>query len=779
MKKTNETALDLPRKKAAASYGTSRPHANTAAPDTDEAALDLGAIWSTLKRGKWIILATCVLVAAAFGGYTLTLPPVYESSAIVSVDPSPTQQRVINFGAAPDLANEVGILENSGQLSHRVIRRLYAIDDTSAAAFPLFRPEDGVPVDTLVAIERMREVVDFNANDEQMMIKITATSELPAEAAAIANVFAHEYRQFSREMARVGVVAARKFLEDQLAKRREDIRQLEDEWATFARSNQLVTQGPDGQRVAQEYVDLTTQRQELVFQLEQEQRKLTVMQEQLAQLQPNLRASVRDEQEAASLRTQIQALEQQIASLKAQAEPYYINDPTLRGNEGRVPELAELVRRVKGFEQRRAALTDRLVAHAANAPNSVQAGAAIGQVGLLRTQIEEQELTIGQLRAQIRTLDERIANFRGRIQSIPQQTVQREQLERRLAQAEQFYKDIAMELQRTIIAEESELGYVQMVRAAIVPTLPVSPNMQQNIILGILLGLVLGIGLAFVRQAMNWRIYNPEDIMQHGFSLVGVIPRMDREIKESFKGNESVKVDGRDVSTRLFPILNPWSPVTENYRLVRTNLKFTNGSKQAPQVLMVTSPEPSDGKTTTAVNIALTIALSGRRVLLIDADMRRPNAHKLLGVSRSPGLAEMLSGAEDVEIVQKTFVDGLYFVPAGTVNHPPTEMLDSPRMRRLLAMGRERCDVVIVDTPPILAASDPLIIGDLCDATLMIASAEKTDLRALRQVRETLDGVGIKIAGVIFNRYDADKGDGAYQYGYSYDQKYAYAPEEA
>ena len=767
-------ALKSPR----SSPRTASPHSSSSGDDAP--TLDLAAVWATLRRGKWTILATCVMVTALVIAYTSTLPPVYEAEALVAVeDEAPTQAQVLSLNAQRNLNSEIGVLEHSSELASRVLTTLQGIADTSAAAFPLLDVSDAdVIAYSATAHNRLIGQVSFQGFPEQRMIHITATSTTPEEAAQIANVYAQEYRRYSQSMARASVVAAREFLEKQLEKRRDDIREIEREWESYAQSNAVVTEGQDGQRVAQEYVQLQTQRDGLQFQLEQEQRTLSMLQSQLEQARPSLREQVLDEQRAQSLRTQIQALEERIASLRTEAEQYYIVTPELRGNEHRVPELADLTRRIEGFEDRKVELTEELIGSRSLQEGTMQPGSAMGQMGSLQQQIRQQEQTIGQLQAQIDGLNQRIAQHRDRIEDIPQQRIQREQLERRLRQAEQFHSDIAMELQQTIIAEESELGYVQIMRAASVPGVPVGPNKKQNALLGFLLGLGLGVGLAFVRQSMDWYLREPREIAASDHSLLGVIPRMDREIKTAFNGQPTIDVDGRALSTSLVPLLNPWSPITENYRLLRTNLQFvgegTDSSKDVPQVIMVTSPEPGDGKTTTAANLAVTLALSGRNVLLIDGDMRRPTVHKLLDIPRSPGLAELLMGTSGSKIVQHTFLDGLYVVPAGTPDSPPTELLDSARMRSLLQLGRQRCDAIIIDSPPVLAASDPLVLGSMCDTTILVVSANKTDMRALQQARETLDGASIPVEGVVFNRYDVSDGNGAYRYGYDY--SYDYSP---
>lgn len=773
-------ALDRPRKKAE-NIGL---QADSTVSPSEDRGLDLNAIWETFKRNKWVILLTCMLVTGSIGGYTWTLPKIYEARSIVAVEEPPTATSVTQFGSMPSLTGEIGILENSGELTSRVIEHLRAIVDTADADFPLFQAtEEGQPADQYTISERLAEVIEFEEIEDQGLIMIVAESESPVEASLITNVYVEQYRVFSQELARESVVAARTFLEGQLEKRKRDIQQIEGEWEQFARSNAVATEGQDGQQVAQEYVELQTQRDALEFTLDQEKQLLGVMQAQLQKTQPNLRENVLGEQRVQSLRTQIQALEDQIATMKAQAEQYYINDPTLRGNEGRVPELADLRRRIEGFEARKVDVTEDLVMATNEVGHRIGDGTAtLAQMGSQQEQIQAQELKIGQLNAQLRGLDNRIAQYQSRIKSIPRQTIQREQLDRRLAQAERFYTDIAGELQRTIITEESELGYVKVVRTANVPMLPVRPNLQQNLILGILLGMALGIGGAFVRQSMNWQIYEPDDIQSQGYSLVGVIPKMDREIKKAFKGKTEVEVDGRTLSTSLFPLLNPWSPITENYRLVRANLRYASQKEGAEsegpvRSMVITSPEPGDGKTTTAVNLAITVAMSGHKVLLIDADLRRPHGHQLLGLDRSPGLADVLGKGGAVESAfQKTVVDGLTFLAAGVPEVPPTELLDTERMRALLAAADAQFDVVIMDTPPVLAATDPIVVAPHCDTVLIVASADKTDFRGLAQVKNTLNAVGVAVGGIIFNRYDAERASSAYKYGYGYDYKYDYSP---
>lgn len=745
----------------------------------EDASLSLGTVWKTIWRAKWLILLTCLLVTGAVTAYTLSMPKIYESTSIVSVDSEPGET-IAGFGTVDRggvLSKEVGMFENSSELNERVFERLSdEAKENPETDFTIFHGDDGQELTALEAMSRLQDRTAFEALPDKSLIRIVVQSESPKEATFIANAYAEEYKGFTQEMSRAGIVAARKFLEKQVEKRREEIGDLEAEWVAFARSNNVAIDGHGGERVAAEFNELQSKRNEAQFQLEQEQRMKSVLEEQLNTIRPNLRSSVIAEQKTKSLRSQIQVLEKELSGLRMRAGRYYMNDSTLRGNEERVPELAELSRQIDKFEDRKAELTEELVKiteeQGERSSGSGDLGNdAMGQVATLQSRIDERTLNIQQLEAQIKGLDRKIAASRGNIQTIPDQTIRREQIQRRLSQAEQFYNEISTELQRVRLKEEAEAGYVQIVRAAVIPTTPTSPNLMQNIILGILLGLGFGIGLGFITQSTNSRIYGPDDLEEHGFNLLGVVPGMDRMIRAELGGKDTVEVGGQTISTRLFPLLNPWSVVTENYRLMRTNLQYpdgNNGQRTYPQVISVTSPKPSDGKTTTVVNLAITFAMSGCSVLLIDGDLRKPTTHHLLGLNRTPGLTDVLRGTKSFDRVKQTFVEGLFYLSAGKTELPPAEILDTDELPTLIAELREQFDTILIDTPPVLAVGDALIVAVQSDANLVVADAGTTDRKALDQVQKRFNTVGVDLSAVILNRYDVN----GEEYGYGYSDEY-------
>jgi uncharacterized protein involved in exopolysaccharide biosynthesis/MinD-like ATPase involved in chromosome partitioning or flagellar assembly len=770
------------------------------------ARLDLSSIVATLLREKWVILLIAAVVTGGAFAYTYTQSPTYQASSIVGVSQESTvpASNIVGEQAVQqprDLESEIGVLRNSITLATRVAADLREMGaESETAPFPILVDEETQqPVSEDELARRILDKVEFAPRPDRNMIEIVVTSSDAGEASTIANIYAEKYREFSREKARESVRAAQEFLEERAAEQRKTIRQLEQRWQAFAQENEVVELGEGGEQLAAKYNELKGRRDELAFRLDRERTQLELLRKQLQDVQSRLEGTLVEQQEASELESEIQALEERIAENRAQAATYYAANPELEGDTARIrnefPELAEIIDRTQNLEAQKQTLTRRLAERASQ--NQEAGGPPLERLTQLRSQVEEKELVIQQLESQVAALDSQIADYDTKLSGIPGQRLQREQIERRLKQAQAFQEDIRAELQKTRIAEASELGYVEVVQKASVPSAPVRPNTAQNLLLGLLLGLAFGVGVAFLKEATNTRLRQPSDIEDKGYSLLGVVPDMTGEIARSFDGRASVEVDDRQMSTCLMPLLNPWSSVTENYRLIQTNLK--SGAGGMPETLLVTSAQQQEGKTVTAVNLALTAALSGQQVLVIDADMRNPSVHTMLGLSRTPGLANMLAqmaGATEPVTekaapvdrsngkkptteafsywANRTSVQNLHVIPAGITETAPTSLLDSERIHQLIGVSRQHYDLVVIDTPPTGAASDAVVIGTQTDASTVVVSAEGTDSRALDSVMKSLHTAEVRVAGVVLNRFDEEKAgqDGTFNSAYYSREEY-------
>jgi polysaccharide biosynthesis transport protein len=280
-------------------------------------------------------------------------------------------------------------------------------------------------------------------------------------------------------------------------------------------------------------------------------------------------------------------------------------------------------------------------------------------------------------------------------------------------------------------------NYLKVVEPAQVPFAPISPNPTQNLMLAAVLALVLACGAAFLLEYIDDTIKSPDDVRQVlSLPLLGSIARF----------------PARDYGSRLITARHPRSPVTEAYRLVRTNLQFSaiNGPLSA---IEVTSASPLDGKSVTAANIAVILAQSGKRVILVDADLRRPMQHRIFELSNSVGLTSILLDRELPldDALQAVPVSKLRVLTSGPLPPDPSELLGSMRMEEILTALKQAADVVVLDSPPIMAVADATILATHVDGVLMVVRAGRTRRALIVQSKESLLGVGARVVGVVLN----------------------------
>ncbi len=316
----------------------------------------------------------------------------------------------------------------------------------------------------------------------------------------------------------------------------------------------------------------------------------------------------------------------------------------------------------------------------------------------------------------------------------------------------------------------------------------IQPNLQSTMLTASVLSILVGLGLAFLVDAADRRFRSPDEIRNDlGLPVVGHIPQIPGA-KARGKSGKSSKTSDAGLPMELRTVHAPRGRIAEAYRAVRTAIYFsTRGG--GPQVIQVTSPTPGDGKTTLAANLAVSIAHSGKRVLLVDADFRRPRCHKLLRLKNDLGLANVIEDSvEWLDAVQATEIENLSALTCGKRPKQPSELLTSQRFEELLELFREKFDIVIVDTPPVMAVTDPLNVAPRVDGVLLVLRLSKNARAAARQTLDALEEVGGNVLGVVVNGVGKGQQYGAYgsskngygsSYGYGYGSKYGYEYRDA
>jgi polysaccharide biosynthesis transport protein len=338
-------------------------------------------------------------------------------------------------------------------------------------------------------------------------------------------------------------------------------------------------------------------------------------------------------------------------------------------------------------------------------------------------------------------------------------------LQDRISQYRDIYSRLLVSYEEIRLTEARTVSSVTQVEPASIPTIPVSPKTTLNTILGLMTGALLAVAAVFLMETLNDTIRDPGVFMKrYNLPILGVIAH-------------HKQLDGEPIVKR-----SPRSPVSEAFRSLRTNVQYTSVDKPL-RTLLVTSPTPSDGKTTIASNLAVALAQGGSKVFVVDADMRRPHIHRLMGAENKIGLSSLfvqptvhLNGT-----VQKNQVENVSVISSGVLPPNPAELLASKKMQEILAVFLEQSDIVIIDTPPVLSVTDAVVLAPTVDGVLLVVKPGTTKQAAFRQAILALNQVGANLLGVVvnevggrgmyYNHYYSKYYQNHYGYRYEYTDK--------
>src|SRR5712671_5935586 len=344
----------------------------------------------------------------------------------------------------------------------------------------------------------------------------------------------------------------------------------------------------------------------------------------------------------------------------------------------------------------------------------------------------------------------------------------------------QLYEGLLEKLKEAGVSAGLKSNNFRIVDSARVPNSPVEPNVPRNLGFALVLGLTTGIGLAFLLEGLDNTVRTTEQAqIISGLAPLGMIPLGSKTTREG-SGAKRLALASSKEAVELVTQVRPQSQMAESYRALRTSLLLSSLGAP-PKVIMITSALPQEGKSTTSINCAVVLAQKGVRVLLIDADLRRPSIHKTLGMGPRSGLSNVLTGSTTLQqaITHTTILPNLDVLPAGTLPPNPAELLASSNMRDVLIELREKYDHIVVDTPPTLSVTDAVVLSPRADAIVLVIRSGHTTKQALRRSRDILMQVNAKVAGVLLNAVDLSSPD--YYYYYEYQGKYSryYRDDEA
>src|SRR5271170_6742423 len=718
----------------------------------------LGEYVRVLVKRKWTVLACLVTIFSLVAIASLKMTPVYEASGSIAINKP--DSGLVNFNNSPtfsvdyydptEMETEVKILQ-SDLLALQVVKEL-ALDrrpefggKTAALPSSLDLAPDPLQADSgrsSALISDFRGNLKVSLSPNTHIVKVSFRSPDKDLTATVVNTLMSTYTENNFKSRFDSTMQASDWLSKQLVDLQMKVETSQEKLVRYQKEHEILgidekqnitTAKLDELNKALTAAESERMGKESVYRLVQAGDADTIVSA----------ASVLDAagpgggQSASSLleglRTKQADVKIQAAELSTQFGPSY-------------PKVAQLNGQLKEIEQQIVGETKKVAGKIRG-----QYMAALQRENMLHDALEKQKQEANKLN---------------------ESAIQYSILKRDLESYRTLYEGLMEKMKEAGVSAGLKSNNFRIVDVARVPTYPIEPNIPRNLAFAFMLGLTSGVGLAFLLEGLDNTVRTTEQAqMISGLPPLGMIPLGSRTAREGTNSKRLVIATSKE-AVELITQVRPQSQMAESYRALRTSLLLSNLGAP-PKVIMITSALPQEGKTTTSINCAVVLAQKGVRVLLIDADLRRPSIHKTLGMGPHRGLSNVLTGSTTLEqaITRTTILPNLNILPAGTPPPNPAELLASTNMRDVLEELRGQYDHIVVDTPPTLSVTDAVVLSPRADAIVLVIRSGQTTKQALRRSRDVLMQVNAKVSGVLLNAVDLSSPD--YYYYYEYQGKYS------
>lgn len=685
-----------------------------------------------LRKHRWTILV-CIAVGTVFTTIaSLKAVRIYDAVGRIAINRETSDELGLKNGAVGSSDDEYDYLVTmdtqarilqSDSIALEVGHRL-GLDRPAGAAADSALPEE-VHLDSAAEsalIGRVKGGLEIRPIPRTRIMEIHDRSPNPQQAARVINTLIDVYIEQNRKTRFDSTMQTSDWISKQLSDLLLKVESSQEKLVRYQREHDIL--------------GLDEKQNIITSKLDELNKQLTVAETDRIQKEAVYRLTQSQSPEVVTaatvpgierLRTTESETKSQLAELSAQFGPAY-------------PKVRELNDKLASVEEQ---IATELRKAGERAQNDYQA--ALGREKLLRDSLEDQK---------------RQAN------KLNESAIEYSILKRDVDTNRQLYESLLERLKEAGVAAGLKTSNIRIVDPARVPLGPVSPNVPRNIAISLVLSLIGGIVLAFGYEALDNTVRTVDQVnLLTGLPAVAVIPKTRPVIDEA---NRLLRGGSRPTEgVELVTCVKPHSGIAEAFRALRTSILLSSGAAP-PRIILVTSALSQEGKTTTSVNTAVVLAQKGARVLLIDADMRRPSIHKLLNVPNRIGLSNLLANMADPNEVVLPYPGqpNMFVVPSGPLPPQPAELVASPRFAQLLALWRKEFDHIIIDTPPCLSVTDAVVMSVDAESVIVVIRAAKTTKQNLRRTRDLLASVNAPVRGIVVNAVDMSGPDGHYYYYY-------------
>jgi succinoglycan biosynthesis transport protein ExoP len=701
-----------------------------------------------LRKHQWLILTFLLTIVTVVTIASFKMKPVYVAAARVEVDKESQSMLPFQSNSYDEFMDMENYLETQSKILESETLALQTIKSLDLSRYPEFGGSSNAETAHDNAASRRPSILgpflgslSVKRVPNSRLIEVRFEAEDPQLAAQIVNTHLQNYVEQNFRSKYDATTQASKWLSSELEELRIKVEKSEDARIAYERANQIWQ--------IDEKQDITTQK------LADLSKAVTEAQTDLAQKEALYRMATTGNVDALSSgQGQGNDIISQLLKRKADLDEQYAEALNQYGPN--FPKVLRIAAQQKEVAENLAAARKILV------------------------ETVEQEYNTA--RSHVQLLQEALDKQKTEANDQAEKLVQYHILQHDADSNKQLYDGLLQKLKEAGITAGLRSSNIHVVDPALTPASPARPQKARNIFLALLFGLIGGVGLAFFREYLDNTVKSPDDIESlTGLPSLAVVPSLPGLNSHQGKLSQAATGDGvaRSASgprVELLSYIQPKSQISEAFRALRTSLLLSQ-AEHPPQVILVTSALPREGKTTAAVNLAVTLAQLGDRTLLIDSDLRKPGIRRALNLTlgKDVGLSSYLAGVSSLDeatILHPT-ITNLSALTTGPVPPSPADLLSSHRMREGIAELRRRFKFIVIDSPPVMAATDAVILSALTDGVLLVVRSGETPKEAFTRTRDLLAAVKCRLLGVVLNAVDSRAPDYYYSYRY-YPYAYGY-----
>ena len=687
-----------------------------------------------LNKQKWTVIATFIIIVTTVAIKTFSSTPIYSASLTIKIEKEPP--KVLKF-------EDVLPVDASGtdyyQTQYKIIQsRTIAkkvIEKLSLWKHPQFkkkglsgvaRAEDGVLMENMEALtDSFLDNLEVEPIRNSRLVKITYNTHYPDLSALIANTLAQTYIDFNLESKFNATEKARDWLSNQLLEFQIKVEKSEEALNKFARKNGIFSLEKNENLVIKRLEDIN---EELSAAKSDRIGKESLY---------NQLVKFKDRRSFANIdNSYINELKKE--RLKLETEYFRLSKLFKSG----YPKIVRIKAQIRAVDDRLDKEVNNIISSAEEAYK-----VALERERLLQSAFDKQrELAL----------------------KMKEKAVQYNILKREVDTNQELYNGLLQRVKETGVSAGLESSNIQIVDKAVPPLLPSKPRKKLNILLSMVAGLFLGVGLAFFTEYLDNTVKDPDEIRRlFDLPTLGIIPSFESSMPKAGKGGRK-KGLANDENIYLLSHNHPRSSISEACRTFRTSLLFSSPGRP-PRIILITSNNPSEGKTFITCNLATVMANSGAKTLVIDCDLRKPVCHKAFSRQNVSGLTDYITGnAQLKDIIKPTDVKDLYVITSGPIPPNPPELLDSEQFMSAIKESAKNFDFVIIDSAPIMAFADSLNVANKVDGTVLVVKGGKTTKDDLKHAVELIEGMNASVMGIVLNSVDIKKGNYGYYRYYAY-----------